>query len=122
MEYKNKKALGGMRLPNKLSHGTQRLLKVLWNSYGGLRAVGRLTGIPAQKFIHWRNAGKVSYRWIGHIHRTLGVPISALDFEGIAQLHGEDSPSWKEVLNACNITREERAFVLKGKEPKGWEG
>lgn len=109
---------GGYRKRLKLTHATQRLLKVLWERFGGLRELERKTGIAAQKFVHWRNTGKVSFKSIGKVSRILDLPLPALNFEEIAEVLGRDVFQWNELLTELEVSHEERMYINKGRLPK----
>lgn len=106
---------GGKRIPNKLELGTQRLLKVLWDSQGGVRACEKEADIAAQKFIHWRNKGKVSLKMVGTVSRALGLPREALNYEEMGSLAGENTP-WDKLVKKL-LDKKDAEWVLEGEPP-----
>lgn len=114
---------GGYRSPSKLPLQTQRLLKILWEKHGGARHLESTTGIAAQKFIHWRNKGKVSFKSIGEVSRKLGIPIQALNFEELGDVLGKDIYQWEGLLKLedLDLKNDELKYIIKGKAPKSYE-
>jgi len=108
---------GGNRPAAKLPYATQRLLKVLWQIKGGPRQLERLTGIPAQKFIHWRNEGRVSYKCLGEVSRKLGIVLNALDFHGINSLQINAPITWQHLMKSMGdeLTTSQLEYINKGK-------
>lgn len=108
---------GGIRKTIELPYATQRLLKVIWDKEGGPTQLEKKTGFTAQKFIHWRNWGNVSYRAIGKLAHTLGYSHYVFDFAGMNNLYPDNPLDWDVLLDSLDLTKEERAYVDKGKTP-----
>lgn len=119
IQKKSKK--GGFRPKKELALATQRLLEVLWKKLGGPHALKRKTGVAAQRFIHWRNQGKVSLKAVGPISRKLAVDAEALNYREVGKFFGSNTP-WLQVFNAVSeqfkFTDSEIEYTRTGKIPK----
>ncbi len=118
IQKKSKK--GGFRPKQELALATQRLLEVLWKKLGGPHALKRKTGVAAQRFIHWRNQGKVSLKAVGPISRKLGVDAEALNYKEVGRFYGANA-RWDMVLAGVapllGFTDIERDYIEAGKAP-----
>lgn len=111
-----KSNIGGFRKKKVLPFRTQRLLEAIWKIKGGPRLLEKITNVKAQKFIHWRNRGYVSYKKLGHISRKLELPIAALDFNGISDLFGDAAPTWVETLQKLKLPSQVKKYINEGKK------
>lgn len=111
-----RKNSGGLRTRRKLTWGTQRLIKALWEKHGGTHELARQFGVLPQSLINWRNMGKVPLVQAGKFARLLDIPIESLNYKDFGIFSGSNS-SWKEVVENCSLTPDIADKVLTGKEP-----
>lgn len=112
---------GGQRTKRRLYSSQARFLEVLSDTFGGSSELEKLTGIPAQRFINWKVAGKISLKKAGIIARALEVPVWLLNYKDIFNLmsdNGAPVPDWATLIwELEGIPAERKEYILNGKLP-----
>lgn len=107
---------GGYRKRKKLKGAQSLLLEALWNKFGGIDAVSKITGFPPQYFINWKLRGRVPLELCKKVADSLKIPILALNYSQLKGL-GFDESSWRAVVAQCELESNAKSIVLSGEAP-----
>jgi hypothetical protein len=90
----------------------RRLLAIIYRRNGGLIGIAKKLGISSQLALFWRTQGYVPIKRITKASKVLKVSPYALNYKGYTDFSGENL-SWKKVVLECELTKEEKSFVLE---------
>ena len=111
----------GTNFKRKLTSATSILIRYIWIKNGGVEAVAKRLSLFSQQLNFWQTTGKVPLKHVGKIARTLGVPMLALNYEGVMELLGHGL-SWKSVVKMTVDDKQTLAVILKAKPPEHEKG